>query len=306
MILFGLIHGALLWYGDILLTYALTGFLVMLARSWKPMTLMIVGVILTLLSTGLIGLGALAMQYAPPEAMAKQMAMFNLTAEQFAAIVAAINGNVATVAQQNFEWWVQFFLQALFFIVPRTAGIMMIGLALFKWGFLSGRGPIWLYLLFIVLGAGSFAVVWMQGVEAFEAGFPIERLQGQDMLVLSLLSPFGTLFYISALILILKSGVLGFLTRALAAAGQMAFTNYIAQTIIMTTIFWGGRGFGYFGEVSRPELMGIVGGVWLVQLIWSPLWLSVFTMGPLEWVWRCLTYKRFVPLLKSNRQAQTA
>ncbi|HQR91383.1 MAG TPA: DUF418 domain-containing protein, partial [Caulobacter sp.] len=62
------------------------------------------------------------------------------------------------------------------------------------------------------------------------------------------------------------------------------------QSIIMTTIFWGGRGLGYFGDASRVDLWMIVAAIWVLQLIWSPLWLSKFSMGPLEWVWRRLAY----------------
>jgi uncharacterized protein len=101
----------------------------------------------------------------------------------------------------------------------------------------------------------------------------------------------------------LKSGIVGFLLNILAATGRMAFTNYISQSLIMTTIFWH---LGHFGEISRPELWLVVGGVWLAQLIWSPLWLSVFAMGPLEWLWRCLTYKRWVPITKSKAAAAAA
>jgi uncharacterized protein len=72
----------------------------------------------------------------------------------------------------------------------------------------------------------------------------------------------------------------------------MAFTNYIAQSLIMTAIFYGGRGFGLWGQVDRPTLWLIVLAVWAVQLIWSPLWLSKFKMGPLEWLWRRLSYAR--------------
>ncbi|MDP1777992.1 MAG: DUF418 domain-containing protein, partial [Brevundimonas sp.] len=85
----------------------------------------------------------------------------------------------------------------------------------------------------------------------------------------------------------------------LACAGRMAFTNYLSQTLIMTTIFYGGRGLGWYGQIGWPEMWMIIGGVWAAQLIWSPLWLSVFQMGPLEWGWRCLTYKRMVPLRKA-------
>ena len=84
----------------------------------------------------------------------------------------------------------------------------------------------------------------------------------------------------------------------------MAFTNYLTQTLIMTTIFYGGRGLGWYGQIGWPEMWMIIGGVWAAQLIWSPLWLSVFQMGPLEWVWRCLTYGRMVPILKPAAAAQ--
>lgn len=299
MVVFGLIHGALIWFGDILLVYALTGFLVMLARSWRPLTLMIVGTVLALTMSGLLALVMWASQHAPPEAMAQQNAMMAVTAESFARAKAQITGGFVSTITQNFQWWTAFFPQSLF-ILPRTAGVMMIGLALFKWGFISGKSPVWVYVLFLVLGAASFAGTWIEGRHAFEAGFTMSAMQGEGMFILSLLSPFGTLFYISLLILLLKSGVVGFLMNILAATGRMAFTNYIAQSLIMTTIFWH---LGHFGEVSRPELWLVVGGVWLAQVIWSPLWLSVFAMGPLEWMWRCLTYKRWVPITKSKAAA---
>lgn len=303
MLLFGLIHGAVIWYGDILLPYAISGFLALFARSWKALTLLIVGIVLTLASASLIGLFILAMQHAPAEATREQLEMFNQSAEEYAAFKEAITGGVVSTFQRNLSLWIEFFLQPLIFVVPRTVGVMMIGLALFKWGFMTGKSPVWLYLLFLVLGAGSFAAMWVQGVHEFEAGFPIELVQGEGQLYIALLSPFGTLFYISLLMLMLKSGVFGFVTTTLAATGRMAFTNYIAQSLIMTTIFWR---LGYFGEVSRPDLWLVVGAIWLLQLIWSPIWLSAFAMGPLEWVWRCLTYKRWVPITKRKQEAAAA
>jgi uncharacterized protein len=113
----------------------------------------------------------------------------------------------------------------------------------------------------------------------------------------SFLAPFISLGYASLLILLVRFGLKLILTP-LACAGRMAFTNYLSQTLIMTTIFYGGRGLGWYGQIGWPEMWMIIGGIWAAQLIWSPLWLSVFQMGPLEWGWRCLTYKRMVPLLK--------
>ena len=84
--------------------------------------------------------------------------------------------------------------------------------------------------------------------------------------------------------------------RIFAPVGQMAFTNYLSQTLIMTSLFsmpWGPR---LMGQVDYPGQWAIVVSIWLLQLIWSPLWLSRFRMGPLEWLWRRLSYGRDLPL----------
>ena len=87
------------------------------------------------------------------------------------------------------------------------------------------------------------------------------------------------------------------LHRSLASTGQMALTNYLMQTIICTTIFYG-HGFGLFGSVERTGQILIVFAVWAVELLWSPWWLSRFRFGPFEWLWRSLTYMRLQPMLR--------
>jgi uncharacterized protein len=182
----------------------------------------------------------------------------------------------------------------------RTIGVMMIGLALFKWGFLAGRSQAWVYGVFIVVGLAALGLVAWQALLNFEAGFPFEHMMAGGVAVNTILSPLITLLYASALILLVKANALTWLTNALAAVGRMAFTNYLTQSLIMTTIFWGGRGFGLFGQVDRTTLMYIVPAVWALQLVWSPLWLSNFTMGPFEWVWRRLSYARPVSLVRAS------
>ena len=104
--------------------------------------------------------------------------------------------------------------------------------------------------------------------------------------------------YASVLILAWKAGAARWLSP-LAAAGRMALTNYLAQSAIMTSLFYGGRGLGLMGQVDRPALWIIVLLIWALQLVWSPLWLSRFRMGPAEWVWRSLTYGRAMPIRKA-------
>ena len=94
--------------------------------------------------------------------------------------------------------------------------------------------------------------------------------------------------------LILRHTRPGALRRSLAAVGRMALTNYLLQTAICTTIFYG-HGFGLFGHVSRLSQIGFVVAIWILQLVVSPIWLKHFRFGPVEWLWRTLTYRKLQP-----------
>ncbi|MFQ5741629.1 MAG: DUF418 domain-containing protein [Acidobacteriota bacterium] len=104
-----------------------------------------------------------------------------------------------------------------------------------------------------------------------------------------------SLGWVGVVMLVCQRPALAALTRPFAAVGQMAFTNYLLHTVICTTIFYG-YGFGLFGQVERVGQITIVGAVWVLQLIVSPLWLRYFRFGPLEWLWRSLTYRARQPL----------
>ena len=85
------------------------------------------------------------------------------------------------------------------------------------------------------------------------------------------------------------------LEMRLAALGRTAFTNYILQALICTTLFYG-QGFGRFGAVSRVGQLTIVVAIWIVQLLVAPLWLKYFRFGPLEWLWRSVTCWQRMPM----------
>ncbi len=95
--------------------------------------------------------------------------------------------------------------------------------------------------------------------------------------------------WVGLVMLACRAGSLASITRPLAAVGQMAFSNYILQTVICTTLFYG-HGFGLFGQVSRVGQFGTVVAIWAIQIPVSVLWLRRFRYGPLEWLWRTLSY----------------
>ncbi|MBA4000181.1 DUF418 domain-containing protein [Brevundimonas sp.] len=292
--LFGLAHGLFFWFGDILLLYALTGLLVLLVRSWSARRLLIVGAVLNVTLSALY-VGAIAlMRMAPPEALADMN--WDASPQQIAEMIAEYQGTALETTLTLMGSWVSVVPFMAIGFIPATAALMMIGMGLYKSGFLAGRAPAWMYGLFIALGAGSLWLIYGESSAVIAADFPMVETMMRP--ANTFLAPLVSLAYASALILLARFGLKLILTP-LAKAGQMAFTNYLTQTLIMTTIFYGGRGLGYFGQVGWPEMWMFIIGIWVVQLIWSPLWLSRFSMGPLEWVWRRLTYGKGVALKRA-------
>lgn len=113
------------------------------------------------------------------------------------------------------------------------------------------------------------------------------------------------LSHAAAVMLLVRSGWLAFPLRLLTAVGRMALTNYLMQTVLCTTFFYG-YGLGWFGYLSRSQLLLVVAGVWALELAWSAPWLRVFQFGPAEWLWRWLTYLRRPPLLRFWDKADTS
>ena len=206
-------------------------------------------------------------------------------------MAAAYRGGAFSSTAENLHKWLAF-LWYLPLVMLRTAGVMMIGMALFKTGFFSGRNSYALYANVAAIGAVALAIVGLQAWINWRLQFDFVHMMGAGSLANTALSPFISLLYASLLIMLVKANALRLVTELLAATGRMAFTNYIAQSVIMTAIFYGGRGFGLWGQIDRPTLWAVVLAVWVVQLIWSPLWLARFKMGPLEWLWRRLSYAR--------------
>lgn len=287
LLLFGLIHGAVIWYGDILLTYAVAGFIAAQFRHWKPGRLFAVGaavyVLFALFEASSYWLMALM-----PEASEQGMAMFSPEAAR--AEVAAFQSSLAGAQVANLKNWAILVGYSIFYI-PSTIALMMVGMGLFKTGVLAARRGAALYLFLTLLGAAALAAIGWAVRQELAGGEGEATAQAVHMTLNSLFAPVVTLGYVGLICLVLKTPLRS-LTRPLAATGQMAFTNYIAQSLMMTGVFWAGRGLGLFGTMSYAEQALVVMAIWVLQLIWSPIWLAFFQYGPLEWIWRRLTYAR--------------
>ena len=209
--------------------------------------------------------------------------------------IAGFGGDGLSSTRANLREWRELLPFYLFF-GPRVLGVMMFGLALFKTGVLQGRRSTGFYVALVALGAAAAAVIGFNATALLERGFPFPEALGVRQAPNHFLGPVVSLGYVGLVALTLRRRWFAPTARVIGAVGRMAFTNYLAQSLIMTTIFFGGRGLGLFGQLDRPEYTLIVLAVWALQLAWSPLWLSRFRMGPLEWAWRRLSYGGPLPL----------
>lgn len=178
----------------------------------------------------------------------------------------------------------------------RVSGLMLIGMALLKWDILTGQRSrrFYVWMSMIGLGFGLPLVAW-----GIIKNFEVNWLMDYAMFFGIQYNYWGSLLvsagYIGIIMLISQSTIWQRLREPFMAVGKMAFSNYFMQTIICTFLFYG-HGFGLFERVNRLIQVLIVLVIWMLQLLFSNWWLKRFRFGPLEWLWRSLTYWSFQPL----------
>jgi len=298
LLLAGLAHAYLLWWGDILYTYAICGLLVFMIRRWGPIKLFIIGVIVFCITPllYLVTYAGWASQL-QGDALAEQLVEWSPPPEVLAEEIASLQGSWTEQMEVRVPQaaMMQTFV-LLFIFIWRVGGTMLMGMALYQWGILSGQASIPTYrrLVLICLPIGLILVaagVWQNVAHDF--------WWAESMFLYSQFNYFGSLImalgYIGVIGLVVKSGGWAALRDRLAAVGRMALTCYLGQTLIATTLFFG-HGFGLFGDVSRVGQLGIFLVVSALQLALAPLWLKHYRQGPLEWLLRGAVYGKFAPL----------
>jgi len=322
LLIIGLIHAYLIWDGDILVMYASTGFLLYPIRKWSAKSLIILGIGLSLLLVPLLlGFRFLVVPYMRSaaervEAQVKAKdtpsdwdkkvgeAWKNMTKsempkrEDFLKDIATYRGSYAGIVKDRA--WNLFMGQTsgfLFFGWWFSGGRMLIGMGLMKLGVFSAGLSKRSYLIMMLVGYGiGLPLMLFDVLHETRNGFFLGRQFGYMIQGWPLITIYGSLpvvfGHIGLVMLICQSNALPWLTRRLAAAGRMALSCYLFDSIACTTFFYG-YGFDFYGSLHRPLLYAVVVTIWIAQLLVCPLWLERFRFGPAEWLWRSLTYWKF-------------
>jgi uncharacterized protein len=303
---FGALHLYLIWWGDILLHYALAGCVAFLFHRLPTRTLLLVALMLLLFQIiETVTLAGYAFKLhataAAPGATPSAIATWQAFAATFGgptphevAHQLAI-GRGAYVGQLAQRWANPADpLNVILSIGPETLGYMLLGMAGLRSGFLTGAWPRARYwtIAIVCIAAGWAAEALIAAVEIGH-GFDPRYVLLSWITLSTPVRPIMVAGY--AALIILLAHPRGWLTKRIAAAGRMAFSNYIGTSLICTTLFYG-YGFGLFGYLTRAQLYIVVVLVWIVMLAWSKPWLDRFRYGPLEWLWRSLARFAWQPM----------
>ena len=327
LLLLGAIHGYLIWWGDILFAYAAIGMLVYLFRNRGPRTLIIVAALILpmplLLDHGVAinvdrGIVKVAeieeLQASGTELSDEQtkalkdwegMRQFMApTDEDVQADLDAYRGGYLEIVEHRAP--IVLMLQVFFILfvgIWRVGALMMIGMALLKLGVLSGERSVGFYRNMMLAGyLVGLPLTIFSASDLYAHQFDplyVLRVGGIANYWGSVIVAFG---HIGLVMLIVKTGALQKLMARFAAVGRMALTNYLMHSVILTTVFYG-YGFGLYGSIPRFWQMGFVVAVIGLQLMLSPWWLSRYRFGPLEWLWRSLTYWKRQPFRQQESVA---
>ncbi len=306
LLVFGLMHFYLLWRGDILTLYALCGMLALFAVNWEWPQQLAAG-----LTAYLAGVAWNTLQFAPlwaaNETVRGQLPEYAGVAEATRALMerehadalreAAISSHgtwldyvlhTATVHPWD---WVEMFV----YYASEALPLMLIGMALYRVGLFDGRLNARSQALWGWVGVLAGVLLTLPlGLWVYFDDFTYTRT------LFAQLGPMGLtrlpmVLGLAALLGLAGRNPNGWLPSRIIAAGRAAFTNYIGTSLVMLLVFQGWA-LGWFGVLTREQLYLVAIGGCLIMLLWSKPWLERFRFGPLEWLWRCMTYRKLFAL----------
>jgi uncharacterized protein len=318
LFVFGMLHAYFLWWGDILVTYALAGLVIFPFRKLRPAMLIVIGalVLAALLAANLwqaAELAALKAASVAPGASPAAIAAWREVSQVIAPPaamkaqeVAGFGGGFldALRARANVALLLQTILMPTSEI-PEAVGQMFLGMALFRLGFFtlgwSNRAYLTMIAVGYLLAAPATAwIAWRISASGFEP-LTLNRLEDWQQTT----RPLIALAHASVILLVVRAGGAPGVVTRLAAAGRMAFSNYLMTSIITTVVFCG-FGLGLYGKLSRFQELAVVGAVWVFILAWSKPWLDRFHYGPFEWAWRSLVRWNPQPFVRGRPRAAPA
>ena len=318
LLVFGLAHMFLIWGGDVLVVYAGCACVLYAFRRLRPQWQFLLGLIIFLTPVGLNTYVDAILPTLEPARHARLQSVWQPNENRLADELEVFRGSYLGQVTRRLGLTKRpiendslgerihsdFNLPALFasWLTPivgsvaRALGMMFVGMALFTWGALSGTRSSRLYRRTAVVGLGVGIPLSAYGYyQNVLHSWRYEHVMFAGRNVHIVATVFISLAYVACIMLWAQSNWCANIRHRLVTVGRMSLTNYILQSLLATTVFYG-FGFGYFGFLSRLQQFAVVCCIWAIQIGCSSWWLNRYRYGPLEWLWRSLTYWQVMPL----------
>jgi uncharacterized protein len=319
--LFGMLHAYLIWDGDILFFYGTAALIFLFPfRNVRPRRLIWSAAIVLFLNSLLLDGGQTMGQYMTRkhgrEALVAYQKNHVVTEEQRKAIDAndKQEGNwrkstadtLKDIHSEQRGYWsaqgnnvrnvIQGETKGPYFAWGDWAGMMLLGMALYKNGFLSGKLSTKTYVWTAVIGLGiSWPLIAVGAFEAWKSHFDLIKTYLWMQVPYGVGRVSGAIGTAAVILLVLRAGVMRWLMKAVANVGQMALSNYLLTSFSMRMLYvW--SPLKWYGYMEYYKLYIVVLCVWIVNMTFSTIWLRYFEFGPMEWVWRSLTYWKRQPM----------
>ncbi len=321
LVVFGMVHGYLIWSGDILFYYGTAALLFLFPfRNVRVKRLMWVAGIILLANSVLMSAGQYGMRYSAKQAAVKANAKLaqhqTLTEDEIDALkrwqttqdnwrmpdkkkfedIAAMQKGYLSAQGHEAKNVLLGELKGAYFGFGDWVGMMLLGMALYKNGFLAGRLSMKTYAWTAVIGlAVGWSVTGIGAWKAWAGHFDMFKTTMWMSFPYDVGRIAGALGNAALLLMMFKAGVFTWLLKRIAAVGQMALSNYLLTSIVMKVVFvWGP--WHWYGYVEYYKIYYAVAAMWIVNMTFSSIWLRYFEFGPVEWAWRSLTYWKRQPM----------
>jgi uncharacterized protein len=311
LIAFGFLHGWFLWEGDVLLVYGIIALVLYPVKRLNTALLVCVTVILLSVSAymthyddisadnyGIDMRAQLAELYSPSDEQKQQREamMLGSHTDTVSEFRAQFTEPTAEAHEEEPRALTRLGISGM----TKIWGMMCLGMLLFKLGIVQGnRTPKFYQYVGITSAAIGITITAMGLIWNYTHQWNIDAYFRFGMTFKELGSTFMTVGYICLLLWVYQRGSIQRLANWISRVGQMALTNYLTQSLLCALIFYG-YGFGLYGSLSRIELLPIIVGIAVFQVGLSVLWLRFYKQGPIEWIWRTLTYMKWQAIHRSK------
>jgi len=295
LLVFGLLHAWLLWYGDILVYYSICGCIVFFLRNKSSKFLLRLALVLFFIPVLINLFNYSSYNYIPDENRFAIEAIWHPSDQAQIDEIATFKGDYSARVDHRITEWVGMFIYFFLFMgLWRIMSMMLIGMYLYKMKIITAERDSHFYkrmltvffpigLIFIAYGVWhNFGHGWTAKDSLF-LGSQFNYIGSFPM----------ALSYLAVVMLFSKSSGFEGIKALFQKVGKMAFTNYILMSVLCTYYF---NSLGFFGSVSRIMQVTMTLAVWAILLLFTHIWFKYFRMGPLEWLWRSLTYWKWASI----------